>query len=111
MHPHDSLEGALGRGEIKVKAENHLLKLRPILLNDLLRVSGRLSHAPLDFEEKYPVILPGKHHYTTILVERNTCRTNSSWSEHCAVSSQRTRILDSKWSFCNTSDCWIVFYV
>ena len=50
MESFEFLEDALKRREIKT--QNKLVKLRPILLNNVLRVSGRLSHAPLNFEEK-----------------------------------------------------------
>lgn len=35
----------------------------------LLRVGGRLKHADLTFEQKYPILLPSKHRLTDLLIE------------------------------------------
>ena len=46
-----------------------LAKLNPTLdKNGLLRVGGRLTHAQLDSEERNPVILPGRHHISTLVI-------------------------------------------
>ena len=68
MESYQELEDALKRKEFR--SASNLSKLRPILLNGVRRVSGRLSHAPLSFDEKYPLILPNKHHYTNILIDQ-----------------------------------------
>ncbi|CAB4006040.1 Hypothetical predicted protein [Paramuricea clavata] len=49
-----------------------LLKLNPIIDSDgLLRIDGRLKQADLPYEERHPLILPGKHHVTSLIV--NNC--------------------------------------
>ena len=47
-----------------------LSKLSPIIdPQGLLCVGGRLEQGELTNEEKHPVILPGQHHVTTLVVE------------------------------------------
>ena len=54
----------------KLKKVSVLSKLSPVLgTQGLLRVSGRLRWGDLTSEEKHPVILPGQHHVTTLIVE------------------------------------------
>ena len=46
-----------------------LVKLNPFIDTEgLLRVGGRLERADLTDEERHPVILPGSHHVTALLV-------------------------------------------
>ena len=54
----------------KLPKESPLAKLSPgIDSNGLLRVGGRLERAELSIEERHPVILPGSHHITTLIVQ------------------------------------------
>lgn len=47
-----------------------LLKLSPIIDSEgLLRIGGRLGRADLPYEERHPLILPGKHHVTSLVVK------------------------------------------
>ena len=47
-----------------------LLKLSPVIDPEgLLRVGGRLERADLTHEERHPLILPGKHHVTSLIVK------------------------------------------
>ncbi|XP_076661119.1 uncharacterized protein LOC143364992 [Halictus rubicundus] len=36
--------------------------------NGLLRVGGRLSNAPIDYDQKHPIILPSKHPLTDLII-------------------------------------------
>lgn len=36
--------------------------------NGLLRVGGRLKHAPISFTQKHPILLPSHHHITDIII-------------------------------------------
>ena len=50
-----------------VKAQSNILKLKPFLdEEDLLRVGGRISQAPISMEAKNPIILPKQHHITSV---------------------------------------------
>ena len=54
----------------KLPKESPLAKLSPVIdSNGLLRVGGRLERAELSIEERHPVILPGSHHITTLIVQ------------------------------------------
>ena len=46
-----------------------LRKLCPVLVDGLMRVGGRLTHAQLDFDVKHPMILPNNHHITQSLIK------------------------------------------
>ncbi|CAB0038991.1 unnamed protein product [Trichogramma brassicae] len=57
-----------GRGLPK---RNHLAKFHPFVDSEgLIRVGGRLQHAPLSYDEKYPIILPGRCLIVKRLIER-----------------------------------------
>jgi hypothetical protein len=45
-----------------------IYKLSPRLINGLLRVGGRLNHAPLETDVKHPIILPKHHHIAKLIV-------------------------------------------
>ena len=53
----------------QVKKSSSLRSLDPILVNSVLRVSGRLSLASTAFEAKHQIILPKKDHVTNLVVE------------------------------------------
>lgn len=37
-------------------------------MHSILRVSGRLSHADVPYEYKHPILLPGKHTFTRLII-------------------------------------------
>ena len=45
-----------------------LQKLTPFLHEGIIRVGGRLSKAPIEFETRHPAILPGDCYFTTLVV-------------------------------------------
>ena len=46
-----------------------LARLVPFVdAQDILRVGGRLKHSTLDFDEKHPIILPEKGHFTILII-------------------------------------------
>ncbi|XP_018374629.1 PREDICTED: uncharacterized protein LOC108768626 [Trachymyrmex cornetzi] len=54
-----------------VKPSSRLSSLHPFLDGQgLLRVGGRLRHAPLSFAQKHPILLPANHVLTNMLIER-----------------------------------------
>ncbi|XP_025767154.1 uncharacterized protein LOC112848179 [Oreochromis niloticus] len=60
---------ALSKGA-DVSKRSALTKLNPIIDADgLLKVGGRLTLADLSDKERHPVILPGKHHVSTLLIK------------------------------------------
>ncbi|XP_018407517.1 PREDICTED: uncharacterized protein LOC108783445 [Cyphomyrmex costatus] len=51
-----------------IDSRSPLMNLKPCIDNiGLLRVGGRLNNARISEEQKHPIILPAKHHITTIL--------------------------------------------
>lgn len=52
-----------------VSRHSSIRSLDPIIDdNGLLRVGGRISSADMSWEEKHPILLPRKHHVSTLLV-------------------------------------------
>ena len=66
----------------KIKSIRPLCKLNPILDDGLLRVGGRLQHAPIDVNAKHPYILPNKHHLTDLIVRNYHLKLGHSGCEH-----------------------------
>ena len=52
-----------------LKKNSSIYKLDPVLENGLLRVGGRLEHAPIENDAKHPIILPKRHHVTKLIIE------------------------------------------
>lgn len=42
---------------------------------DILRVGGRLKHSTLNYNEKHPIILPNKNHFTNLIIQNTHIRT------------------------------------
>ena len=51
-----------------IKKSSTIVKLDAKMIDGLLRVGGRLRHAPIESETKYPIILPKQHHVTELLI-------------------------------------------
>ena len=51
-----------------VKKSSSVAKLDSVLRDGLLCVGGRLRHASIEEEQRYPVILPKKHHVVDLIV-------------------------------------------
>ncbi|KAI7813336.1 hypothetical protein IRJ41_016654 [Triplophysa rosa] len=53
----------------EVSQNSPLFSLSPVLDKDrLIRVGGRLTHAPVVSDEKNPIIVPGRHYISTLLI-------------------------------------------
>lgn len=65
-------------------------KLNPFLHNGLLLVGGRLAHASLGFNHKHPILLPGKHYVTNLIVDSFHTR-NMHTGPHLLLSLLRQR--------------------
>lgn len=52
-----------------IPKNSSLASLNPFLHSvDTMRVGGRLEFNPISFDQQHPVILPSKHHITTLIV-------------------------------------------
>jgi len=49
------------------KRYSKLANLSPILIDDIIRVGGRIRRAPIAFEAAHPVILPKSHHVSVLI--------------------------------------------
>ena len=58
---------ALKKGQ-PIKATSKLAPLSPILVDDVIRVGGRIHKAPIPYEAAHPVILPKEHPVSSLLV-------------------------------------------
>ena len=64
-----SLEySALSEGK-QLTSSSPLIKLKPLLVNGILRVGGRLDLAEISYDERHPIILPSKSRITDLIVE------------------------------------------
>ena len=62
--------GSLLKGSLEhVTKSSPLYKLNPILVDGLTRVGGRLNKAHLEFEVRYPAVVPEKHHLTELIIQ------------------------------------------
>ena len=77
-------------------SKSPLAKLKPFLNDGVLRVGGRLDRADLNYDAKHPMILPGKHRVTEMIILHYhlwSCRSLPTASRDEAA------FLDSEWSF------------
>ena len=79
----------------EVKISSRIERVRPILVKGILRVGGRLEEAvALSFDAKHPIILPGGHHISRLIVRH--CH------EHLAHAGREQTLAESRKAF------WIV---
>lgn len=67
-----------------------LQKLRPVLVDGVLRVGGRLGRADLTFDHKHPILLPRKDHVVNLIID-DTHRKNCHTGPHLLLSILRQR--------------------
>ena len=65
---HTAKETQERRNKKAVKKSSSIHKLDPVLENGLIRVGGRLHHAPIKSDAKHPVILPRNHHVVNLII-------------------------------------------
>ncbi|XP_065084340.1 uncharacterized protein LOC135706623 [Ochlerotatus camptorhynchus] len=59
----------------QVDRKSKLRYLHPQLVDDIIRVGGRLHNAQIPIEEKYPIILPAKHRLTEMIATKEHQKT------------------------------------
>lgn len=63
------------RNKRQLDSKSKLLTLHPFLDSDsIIRVGGKLRHAPIEYSKKYPIILPNKHHLTELIIKNTHYR-------------------------------------
>ena len=67
----DAEEVLLRHTQQSTLRKSDLKKLNPMMKDGLMRVGGRLQHAPVNYEAKHPIILPNKHHITSLIIRHH----------------------------------------
>ena len=65
-----------------VKKSSSIVKLDPELHGGLLCVGGRLRHAPIEEDQRHPVILPKKHHVVDLIIRHHHLLSGHSGQEY-----------------------------
>ena len=65
-----------------IKKSSTIVKLDPKMVDGLLRVGGRLRHAPMEVDARYPIILPKRHHVTELFIREYHERCGHSGLDH-----------------------------
>lgn len=65
-----------------VKLTSSIVKLHPVLIENILRVGGRITEAPTSFDSKHPMIVPSSHHVTRLLIEHFHQKLAHAGQEH-----------------------------
>ena len=77
----------------QMKASSKVIKLKPIMKDgEVMRVGGRISKAPISADAMNPMILPKRHHISTILIQ-NIHETNGHRSIEQVLSRLREQFL------------------
>ena len=66
----------------KSKIPRFILKLSPILAENVLRVGGRLQNAPICFDLKHPIILPSHSRLTELIILEHHLKVGHSGIGH-----------------------------
>ncbi|CAK9797165.1 hypothetical protein ANTQUA_LOCUS1055 [Anthophora quadrimaculata] len=54
-----------------ISRKSKIINLNPFIdSKGILRVGGRLKHAPLRYDQKHPILLPHKHHITELIIRQ-----------------------------------------
>ncbi|XP_050394219.1 uncharacterized protein LOC126812082 [Patella vulgata] len=75
-----------------VSNSSNIVRLKPLLSDGIIRVSGRLTKAPISYDAKHPMILPRKHHVTNMII-RHFHRANG----HCGHEQVLSLIRERFW--------------
>ena len=75
----------------EVKTSSRIVRVRPTLVKGILRVGGRLEEAvALSFDEKHPIILPGGHHISRLIVRHCHERLAHAGREQTLAETRKT---------------------
>ena len=75
-----------------------LAKLNPILVNEVLRVGGRIDRANLGYEVRHPAILDQESHLTSLIISHYHCEQSKHFGEGHTLNqiAQKYWILNAK---------------
>lgn len=58
-----------------INSRSKLISLNPFMdEKGIIRVGGRLKNSDIDYNQKHPILLPYKHHLTTLIIQHEHCR-------------------------------------
>ena len=77
-----SNELELLRNGKEVSTSSKLATLSPILIDDVIRVGGRIRNAPLPLDALHPMILPKEHYISTLIIRYNHQILGHAGREH-----------------------------
>ena len=79
-----------GSGSQRVSPSSTIVKLKPMLncQDGVLRVSERISEAPITYDAKHQIILPKRHHVTTLLIRHYYEQLGHCGPEHLLATIQ-----------------------
>ena len=66
----------------QVSSNSKLTTLDPILIDDVIRVGGRIRNASLPLDAIHPMILPKEHHVSALIVRYNHQILGHAGREH-----------------------------
>ena len=66
-----------------------LQKLRPVVMDGVVRVGGRLSEAPIEFDMKHPIVVPQHSRFTELLIQQHHLEVGHSGACHTWASLRR----------------------
>ena len=66
----------------QVSTNSKLAAFNPILIDDVIRVGGRIRNAPLPLDAMHPMILPKEHHVSIMIVRLNHQILGDAGREH-----------------------------
>ena len=92
-----SMEIKLIRNNSPVPNNRKLQQLKPIISENVLKVTGRLKHSNLEIKLKHPIILPSDHHIIQIIIRDIYENSLHSGRDHTlAISREHYWIINAK---------------
>ena len=67
----------------------YLRKLQPVVIDGVLRVGGRSTQAPLDFDVRHTILLPNSSHFTELVIRKHHLEVGRSGASHTWASLRR----------------------
>ena len=80
--------------------KSKIISLNPFIKDGLLRVGGRLRNSHVEYERKYPIILPKNNNLTTLILRHEHVRLL-----HCGVQALLCSIRDKYWPISGRNSC------
>lgn len=77
-----------------VKDTSGIVRLRPMLIDGVMRIGSHISEAPIMQGDKYPMIILPKHHVARLLIEDAHQKLAHAGQER--ILTNETAVLDTK---------------